>query len=180
MRFRKQRGYSLVELVVVVAVLTTLAAMAMPAPSSVASRKLDVAASEVASAIQYAYSEAARTSQPHGFEQPTGTERIRVFRLDTGTVPPTPVYNVYHPVTRQLYDIDLDDLSSAAVDSIGLTATFRSACTQAERIAFDRNGTPWCTNPATVLLESFELTLTLEAATRTVRTDGMTGRVTVQ
>ena len=152
----------------------------MPTPSSVTGRKLDVAASEVASAIRYAHSESWRTGQPHGFEQPAGTERIRVFRLDTGATPPVPVYDIYHPVTRQLYDIDLDGLSSAAVDSIALSASYRSACTQPERIAFDMNGTPWCTNPDTVLLESFELTLSLGTASRVVYTDGMTGRVSVQ
>ena len=180
MRLGKQRGYSLVELVIVVTVLTTLAAMAIPSPSSVASRKLDVAASEVASAMRFAYSEALRTGQAHGFEQPAGTQRIRVFRLDTATTPPTPVYDVYHPVTKQPYDIDLQQHSLAAVESLMLTAVYRSACTQSERFSFDANGTPWCTNPGTVLLESFELSLTLGATSRFVRTDGMTGRVSVQ
>lgn len=180
MRFQKQRGYSLVELVIVVAVLTTLAAMAMPAPSSGTSRKLDVATSEVATAVRFAHSEASRTGQPHGFEQVAGTERVRVFRLDMGTVPPTPIYDVYHPVTKQLYDIDLGTLSLADVDSLGLSANFRSACTLPQRIYFDTNGTSWCTNPSTVLLDNFELTLSLGSHTRLVRTDGMTGRVSVQ
>lgn len=180
MRFGNQYGYSLVELVIVVAVLTTLAAMAMPAPTSVASRKLDVAVSEIETAMRFAYSEALRTGQAHGFEQPTGTQRIRVFRLDNATTPPTAVYDVYHPVTKQLYDIDLQQHSLAAVESLALTAVYRSACAQTERFSFDANGTPWCTNPGAVLLESFELSLTLGATSRLVRTDGITGRVSVQ
>lgn len=180
MRFRKQRGYSLVELVIVVAVLTTLAAVAIPAPSSVTNRKLDVAVGEVENAMRFAYSEALRTGEAHGFEQPAGTQRIRVFRLDTGTNPPTPVYDVIHPITKQPYDIDLQSHSLAAVDALTLNPVFRGACTQSERFSFDANGTAWCTNPGTLLLESWELSLVLGTYSRLVRADGMTGRVSVQ
>lgn len=180
MRFRKQRGYSLVELVIVVTVLTTLAAMAIPAPSSVEGHKLDVAVSEVESALRFAHGEALRTGQPYGLEQPVGTQRIRVFRLDTGTTPPTPVFDVLHPITRQPYDIDLQALSLAAVDSLVLNPVFRGVCTQNERFAFDGNGNAWCTNPDTVLVESWGLSLTLGTSSQVVQTDGMTGRVSVQ
>lgn len=180
MRARAEHGYSLIELVIVVAVLTTIAALAVPVPSSVEHHKLDVAVSEVASALRFARSEASRTGQPHGVEQVAGTQRLRVFRLDTGAAPPTPVYDVIQPVSKQAYDVDLQSLSLGAVDSLALSANFRATCTQAERILFDANGTPWCTDPDNVLLDDWELALTLGMHNRVVRTDGITGRVSVQ
>ncbi|MDX1516080.1 MAG: prepilin-type N-terminal cleavage/methylation domain-containing protein [Woeseiaceae bacterium] len=180
MRARTERGYSLVELVIVVTVLATLAAMAMPAPSSYAGTRLDLVSEEIASAMRFAHSEAMRTGQPHGFHVQSIDRRIRVFRLDTGTTPPTPLYDVRHPVSKQIYDTDLTSPSLAAADALGINALFRGACTQTELVYFDGYGTPWCTNPETVLLESFAVTVTLGSTNRVVNADGMTGRVSIQ
>ena len=180
MRVRTQRGYSLIELVVVVTVLTAIAAIVVPTPSSTNSQRLDVAAGELAMAVRFAQGEALRTGAPHGFEQTAGTQRIRLFRLDTGASPPTPIYDVLHPLGKRQYDIDLQSQALAAADAMTVSASFRGACVQADRFYFDANGTPWCTNPATALLESWTITLSLDTARREVRVDGLTGRVSLQ
>jgi len=59
-------------------------------------------------------------------------------------------------------------------------ATFRGTCNQTGNIYFDANGTPWCANPDNVLLDQFEVTLTHGQASRVVRLDSITGRVTIQ
>lgn len=180
MRSRKESGYSLVELVLVVSILALLAALALPAPPAHDTAKLDVAAAEFAAAARFARSEAQRTGEPHGFQQQTAPARVRVFRLDTSVSPPNPVYDVRHPVTKQLFDVDLAQLGLANADSLSVTAEFRAACSQTDLVAFDARGNAWCTNPETVLLDYFELDIVLGTSSRRVRTDGMTGRVTVQ
>lgn len=175
-----QVGYTLTELVMVVAILGLVAAIAVPSLSSGSGKELDVAAQEFAAAMRFARSETLRTGAPHGFRQQSSAKRIRVFRLDQATSPATLVYDVYHPVDKQLYDVNLDLQSFAAADALNRTAVFRGTCNQQGNIYFDTSGTPWCADPDTILLESFAVEMSLGAASRTVAIDPVTGRVTVQ
>ena len=90
MQGREERGYTLVELVIVVTVLALIAAIAVPSLSSGPKKDLDLAAQEFAAAMRFARSESIRTGEPYGFLQQSGAKRIRVYRLDTGNSPPPP------------------------------------------------------------------------------------------
>jgi type II secretion system protein H len=175
-----QAGYTLTELVVVVTVLGIIAAIAVPGFSSNSDEKLQLAAEEFAAAIRFARGESKRTGEPHGFRQQSGAKRIRVFRLDQGTSPPTLIYDVYHPIDKQLYDYDLDLESLAAADLLARTTDFRGTCNVNGNVYFDANGTAWCADPDNVLLNSFQIDFDLGSHRRTVLVDGITGRVTVQ
>lgn len=175
-----QAGYTLVELVITVTIIAVIAAIAVPAFSSGADKKLDLAVEKFAAAMRFARAESMRTGKPHGFRQQVSEKRIRVFRLDEATSPPTLIYDVYHPVDKQLYDIELDLQSLAAADSLNRTVVFRGTCNKNANVYFDANGTGWCTDPETVLLNTFQVDFDLGGARRTVLVDGITGRVTVQ
>jgi len=177
MSVQQQRGYTLVELVIVVTVLAVIAAIAVPATLSNSDKQLDLAAQEFATAMQFARSESMRTGEPHGFRQQSGAKRIRVFRLDQGTSPATIVYDVYHPIDKQFYDIDV---TSLGVDSMSRTPTFRGTCNQNGNIYFDAGGTPWCVDPGTTLVSRFEVEMVSGIHRLTVGLDGITGRVTIQ
>ena len=109
MRELRSHGVTLVELLVVITILGVVAVVAIPNFSSSNPQTLDLAAEEFANAMRFARSEAIRTGEPRGFRQRSDTKRIRVFRPDTGTAPWTLNYDVYHPLTKQLYDIKLDN-----------------------------------------------------------------------
>jgi len=175
-----ERGYSLLELLAVVIILGVAAAVAIPDISTTNPNKLDLAAEEVAQAIRFARSESLRTGQPHGFRQQSSAKRIRVFRHDTSATPWVPIYDIYHPTSKQLYDIELDTQSFASADSVSRTPTFRGICNKTGNIYFDAAGIPRCADPETVLLEQFDVTLTLGNHIRVVTLNGITGRVTVQ
>ena len=174
------RGITLVELLVVLSILGVVAVVAIPSFRSAEHQQLDLAAEEFATTIRYARSEAMRVGEPRGFRQEPSAKRLRLFRPDTATSPWTAIYDIYHPVSRQLVDIKLDEHPFAAADTLSLSATFRGTCNTAGEIYFDARGTPWCTDPETVLLEQFDLTFTLGSYARLVTVHGLSGRVTVQ
>ncbi len=179
MRNNKQ-GYSLVELLIVITILGVVATVAVPDITTTGVSQLDLAASKIANAMRFARSESMRESRPRAFDQQTSQQRIRVFSPDTNASPWSPVYDVYHPLSKQLYDIDIKNHSFAAADSMSHSTVYRGTCNTPERVYFDVNGTPWCTDPETVLLDQFVITLTAGLHTRTVTLHGITGRVTVQ
>ena len=180
MRESRSHGITLVEILVVISILGVVAVAAIPDFSSGEPARLDLAAEEFAKAMRFARSEAIRTGEPHGIRQPTDKKRIRVFRPDTGTSPWTLIYDVYHPVSKRLYDIRLSTHPFAYADSIDRTFNYRASCNQPGNIHFDRNGIPRCTDPENVFLEQFEVTLKLGAHKRVVTLHGITGRVTIQ
>jgi type II secretion system protein H len=176
----RSRGVTLPELLIVLAILGVVAVAATPFLSSANPHQLDLAVTEFANAMRFARSEAIRTGEPRGFKQQSSTKRIRVFRLDTGTSPWELYYDVYHPLSKQLYDVKLSNHPFAAADTLSDNEVYRGTCNQSGTVYFDRNGTPWCTNPETVPLEQLDVTLTLGGHSRVVTLHGITGRVTVQ
>jgi type II secretion system protein H len=177
---QRERGYSLPELLAVVIILGVAAAVAIPDISTTNPNKLDLAAEELAQAMRYARSEAIRTGTPRGFRQQSTEKRIRVFTPDTSSSPWALNYDVYHPVSKKLYDIDLDSHAFARADSLSHNRVYRGTCNTPGSIYFDSSGIPRCVDPETVLLEQFDVTLTLGSHSRVVSLSAITGRVTVQ
>jgi len=177
---RSERGYSLAELLAVITILGIVAAVATPDLSAPDPTRLDLAAEEIAQAMRYARSEAIRSGEPRGFRQQSRAKRIRVFRPDISTSPWTLNYDVYHPVSKKLYDVDLDTHPFARADSLSHNRVYRGTCNKKTDVYFDSSGIPRCSNPETVLLEQFDVTLTLGGHTRVVSLHSLTGRVTVE
>lgn len=180
MRATTQRGYTLLELLVVAVIVGLVATVAMPSSSSGDAATLDLVAAEVADAIRFTRGEAMRLGVARGFRQHSGTKSIRVFSMDNATTPATLVYDIYHSVDKHLYEREFEQQPFAFGGTITRNATFRGTCNQTGNIFFDANGTPWCANPDNVLVDQFDVTLTLGQDSRLVRLDGITGRVTIQ
>ena len=180
MRELRSQGITLVETLMVVSILGVVAVVAIPGFRSAERQQLELAAEEFAEAIRFARSEAVRLGEPRGFRLQSSAKRIQVFRADTSTVPWTLVYDIYHPISRKPFDIELDRHPFAAAENLNRNTTFRGTCNNTGDIYFDSSGTPWCANPETVLLEQSDITFTLGGYTRVVTLHGVTGRVIVQ
>ncbi len=161
-----------------VAILGIVASVAIPNLSSTDPLLLQLAAEEVAEAYRFARAESLRSATPHGVyrEPSTSNKRYRVFR----STPPTPIYDIYHPLNKQLYDLDLEVHPFASADTVSVTSSFHGSCTQPLYIVFNAQGIPLCGDPLTVILEQKVITLVKGNITYTVTLDGITGRVTVQ
>ena len=174
------RGYSLLELSVVVLIVGIMAAAVIPTFSSAQTDKLDLAAEIQAEAMRFARAEAMRRGEPMGFRQQDIQKRIRVFNLDTGTAPWTKIYDVYHPVSKQIWDIQLDLHSLAHAETVVGNRVYRGVCNTPRSVYFDAHGIARCADPETVLLELYEITLTIGSDSRTVSLDGVSGKVVIQ
>ena len=178
--FFRQAAYTLTELVIVVAILAVVAAIAVPVTrSSETDRKIDLIANEFATAMRFARSESIRTSKPHGFRFLTNQYRIRVFAADTTVAPWTWLWDVYHPVDKNLYDYTFPADLVGSTAPVTHTPVYRSSCSRPGAVYFDDSGTPWCLEPETALLDSYQLDIVIGAQRVTVNLDGITGRVTV-
>jgi prepilin-type N-terminal cleavage/methylation domain-containing protein len=134
-----QQGFSLTELMFVLLVLAIVVAITIPASTGRSALRLERAGREVADALNFARAEALRTNVSYGVRV-QGGRRIAVFRLDRSVTPPAERYDVYHPLDKSLYSIDL----SGGLYTAGTTATgyflFQGAGAADQATSFDANG----------------------------------------
>ena len=167
------RGYTLTELLVIVTIIGLAAGVALPALDPVDETKADLVAQEIADALRYARSEAQRTQEPRRILKEDAAARIRVFRESGGA----PVFDVYHPVDKHVYDRRFSDAPYSFSGTISTAASFRGTCNDPDTVAFDARGTAWCIDPANVLVDRITISVTLKQHAASVELDGLTGRV---
>jgi type II secretion system protein H len=175
---KRWAGFTLAELLIVMVIVGIVALAAMPALSSSDDNKLELAASEVAAALRFARSEALRTGVYYGVRVTSDGRHVRVFRLDTGAVPPAEQFDVRHPMDKTLYDIDLTEgfFTSGVQASAGFL--FYAGGSAEQAVSFDPRGDPVASSDLDALV-SGAVTLSQSGDTRTV-TVSPVGRVTVQ
>ncbi|MGB5396844.1 MAG: GspH/FimT family pseudopilin [Gammaproteobacteria bacterium] len=181
---RNEHGHSLVELLIVVTILGIAAAVAIPDISTTHVSTLDLAAEKIAEAVRYARSEAQRTGNVHGVEINQGTQRIVVYKANLATTPVSIASILYHPVSRQSFDFNLDSSTlTNGVRIINADDPFLYASGRNTNLLFNATGVPiWIDNASasTYSLEDGAVELTYGRHNRTVRVAQITGRVTVQ
>jgi len=180
-RIAWRAGFTLTEMLIVVAALAALASVAVPLLLGPDPERVELAAVELVQALRFARSEAERTGVPHGVRIDAATEQVQLFRLDLSTMPPTHDFAIYHPVHRGLFVLDYStDPQTSGVQITAATLTFTAACSELKDLVFDERGTPLCSNPVSVGLTAATINVGNGQTTRLVNVAGVTGRVVLQ
>lgn len=175
-----QRGFSLLELSIVVVLLGMAAVIAMPSVSTSEDYRLALAQSDVADAVRFARDEARRTGVVHGVSASNTNNRVRVFRLDESQNPNARIFDVYHPVWKQIYTVELDAEPYRGVVLTAVAGQLTGACNDPTNVVFDSAGVTRCFEPVTTRIGNASISLNLGDFERTVAIGSYTGRVTSQ
>lgn len=178
-------GFSLVEKLLVVAVLGIVATIAIPRLSSYDAGKIDLAASEIVEALRFARAESMRSGDVFGVTVDEDADRVIVFKAKMDPLPIAPDYIVYHPVRKQLWDVSFGaspTTSGVDVDSTGGPFEYLGLAAQ-PTVLFNPRGRPFGVDTATGatyrLDEQTRIRLDYDEHDRDIQLDPMNGRVTV-
>ncbi len=138
-------GFSLLEILIVMAILALAGALALPLLTSGDPVRVEVVAEEVAAALRHARSEALRTREVHGVRVVPPPGRVRVFKanLAGGGVAVDAV--LAHPLTGQPYEFRIDRVPQAGgVEMRNASSSFQYVGLAAKRseVVFDAEGLP--------------------------------------
>ena len=175
-----QLGYTLLEMTIVVAILAVAAAIAVPSDFASRHQTLDLAASQAADALRFARAEARRTGFVHGVFADVPNDRLRVFRLDEIPNPNLKVFDVYQPVSKQLFTVDFGATPYRGVSISSVSGQFVGSCDDPANVSFDAFGVVRCFEPLATRILDVEVELSLGPLTKTVVIDSHTGRVSIQ
>lgn len=181
------RGYTLLELTVVVTIVSVLAAVALPSLDPAQEDILDLAAGRVASALRFARTESIRTGDVHAVEILFDTEQIIVSQADMTqaspyppATPTDPASILIDPITKQPLDVRLADQNALAGTDV-LTQPFNYDVGDRRTVLFNAQGMPFHKAADTFYrLNDGLVELALGGRQRNVRLDPVTGRVTIE
>ncbi len=175
-----QFGHTLVEMIVVVAIVAIIASLAVATVSPSEDYELNLAASEVADAFRFAREKTRHTGVIHGVSTDRVDNTVRVFRLDERPDPNLKIFDVYHPISKQLYTIQIGESPYRKVTLSGTGGELLGGCSSKGDFAIDSIGTVRCINPLTTRIRDTTVELALGRIRQTVLVDEYTGRVSIQ
>lgn len=181
------RGFSLLELVVVVAIVSVLAAVALPALGPSREQQLDLVVDRVADAIRIARNEAIRTGEVHAVEVLADTDEIIVSKPDMALAEPyptgvttNPAWILNHPVTKQPMRMQLGSPEQGLGADLG-GLPFAYSLGNRHAVLLNAQGLPFLKSSDTLYrLTDSQIEVTLDGLQRQVRLAAVSGRVTVQ
>jgi prepilin-type N-terminal cleavage/methylation domain-containing protein len=184
-KHNQQAGFSLLEISIVVLILGIMAVVVIPDSAPSNQQKLDLAANQIAQALRFAQGEAQRTGEHHGVTISQVTQTITVIKWDVTTDPVSTELIPYHPVNKQSFVFDADQMSLAPGVSIINSSDIFNYSTVGRRrsLIFDQQGVPvWIqgSDDSVHRLIDGVVNLSNGKNQRNVAVAPLTGRVTVQ
>ena len=165
------RGFTVVELVIVMTIAGILAATAVPAMMKASNRRLYRASHELAMHVKFARALAVSTGRLTWVKFDTGAETYEVFIEHPTSPGRANRIAVTHPVTGAssfVTYLDQDEFEGVEISSANFGSTVE--------LSFDRYGQPY-TGWAVLLSSDGTVTISSDGATRTVRVTAETGKI---
>ena len=164
---KNRKGFTLIELVMIIAILGILAVALMPKTTAEPRVRLEAACQKIALDLRYAQEMALAQQVRFGISFDTANEAYFVYRVNIAT-------KARDPQTRNNFDVSFSQLNEFKGIDISST-TFSNI------VEFDSKGGPYDGNGA-VLSSQGIITLHAQggAYSRTVRIEAKTGKVSVQ
>jgi prepilin-type N-terminal cleavage/methylation domain-containing protein len=168
--YRLRRGFSLVEILIVVVIISIAALMAVPMFSSAGSMQIGSAANIIAADLEYAKSMAITRGQNYSVVFYVTAESYRIVD-QSGNV-------VSHPVKKG-FDYVVDFKNEGRLSKVVITSA-QFLPNTSSTIAFDNMGMPYSgtVNPSNSL-NSGSLTISADGATTTISVEPVTGYITI-
>lgn len=179
----KNLGLTLWELLLVIIVLLVLATLAIPTDKSSESYKIDLAASQLAKAFEYARELAIRTTSYHGVDINYSTEAIQVFQYGS-QLPPLSADIILEPLSKNAYSyqINTDTFSlGVVISNTSHPFQFKGLPSNQSSILFNDKGEPFYLSGSTIYSLTQGVTrLTYGVFSRLVIINPISGLVTIQ
>ena len=174
------RGYTLLELVIVVGLVGLLAAAALPQMQPADDERLGAAAAWTAEMLRFARAEAVRTSSPVYVEIDRATGRLLVARANLSGTTAVAGATLREPTTKQPLDVVLSSAPpTAGTKIVEWPFAYASGGRQAS-VVFDAQGVPFRKlNGTFEALRLGEIRLARGGRERTVLVERVTGLVRV-
>lgn len=160
------RGFTLAELIIVLVIISIIAAIAVPMYSSAAGVQLKTAANVIASDLEYAKSMAISTGQTYQVVFDTATESYSM-KNSAGAVITHPVHIGANYIVNFASDSRLNKVDIVST-TFGVGGT----------IKFDYLGTPY--NGAGTILSNGSILIRAEGNTMTIKIEPTTGYITIE
>ena len=162
-----KRGFTLIELVMIIVILAILALTVMPKATTASSVRLGAACQKIASDLRYTQEMSMAQQVRFGVSFDTGNEAYFVYRVSTAT-------KAIDPQTRNNFDVSFVTLNE--FKGIDIVSTSFS-----NKMEFDSSGVPYDGNGAILSSQGvIAIQTTGGAYSRTVRIEPKTGKVSVQ
>lgn len=166
-----QHGFTMLELMVVLAIIAIAAAIVVPIASSAGSMQLRAAVTMVAADLEYAKSMSISRGQRYSVVFDSGTESYRITDPNGTTIK--------HPVKGPTFDYAVDFRSDSRLSGVDIvSAGFDGVST----VAFDYLGIPYSVpgvGSPTALLSAGVIRLRAGGIEKTVSVEPVTGYITI-
>ena len=180
------RGYTLLELMVVLLILGSVAAMAQLGSTPVRPAQLDAAARDVVQLLRFAQSEAIRTGDWRTVDCNQASNTLRIYALNMAPKPPIEdtARPIMHPIDKKNYTLVLSNRQGAGAARIDSCAfAYSGGSAGANLVSFGPDGAPVYVggkNTSDVRqLTSGTVQLSAGLGRRIISIDSLTGRVSV-
>ena len=181
---RKYHGATLVEITVVIVIIGIVAVITVPNLQSTDPNKVDLAATQIAAALRHVRSQSLRTGEVYGLTVEHNAARVIAQKFDTSTAPVSVEETLYHPVTKQIYDLTLDstpETRGVEIANAGPVFSYEGTGGVQNSVLFDGGGMPIHIDGTQAYhLDDGTIELTIGNHVRKVIVAPYTGRVTIQ